>query len=82
VAIFAVDAATGLLTSAGWVSSQGRSPRFIGFDPSQRFLYAANEQSDSILTCRADWPTGRVKPTGQIVHQGSPVTIAYASWPA
>jgi len=82
IAIFSADPRSGALTPVGWTPSRGRAPRFIGFDPSQRFLYAANEQSDSILTCRADWPTGRVKPTGQIVHQGSPVTIAYASWPA
>lgn len=80
IAIFAVDPATGLLTSAGWVSSQGRIPRFIGFDPSGRFLYAANEQSDTVVSWRADPSTGRLTPTGQVVRNASPVAIAFAHW--
>jgi 6-phosphogluconolactonase len=82
VAIFAVDPAKGTLSSAGWMSSQGRSPRFIALDPSQRFLYAANEQSDTILTGRADVSTGRLTPTGQMIRNASPVTIAFAVWTA
>lgn len=77
MAIFAVDPATGLLTSTGWVSTQGRTPRFISFDPSYRFLYAANEQSDTIVTFRADAATGRLTPTGQVIRDLSPVTIAF-----
>ena len=34
VAAFASDPRTGLLTSIGWTPSQGRTPRYIGFDPS------------------------------------------------
>lgn len=64
------------------MASQGRTPRFIGFDPSHRFLYAANEQSDTVVTWRADSATGRLTPTGQIVRNASPVTIAFASWDA
>jgi 6-phosphogluconolactonase len=82
VAIFSADPATGLLTSAGWVSSQGRIPRFIGLDPSGRFLYAANEQSDTVVTFRADSATGRLTPTGQVVKNASPVAIAFAAWNA
>ena len=77
IAIFAADPATGLLTSAGWVSTQGRTPRFIGFDPSYRFLYAANEQSDTIVVFRVDAATGRLAPTGQVIRNASPVTIAF-----
>jgi 6-phosphogluconolactonase len=80
IAIFAVDPATGLLTSAGWVPSRGRIPRFIGFDPSGRFLYATNEQSDTVVSWRADPSTGQLTPTGQVVRNASPVTIAFANW--
>ena len=80
VAIFAADPATGLLASAGWIPSQGRTPRFIAFDPSCRFLYAANEQSDTVVTFRADPATGRLTPAGQAVRNASPVTIAFGTW--
>ena len=80
VAIFSVDPSTGLLTPAGWVPSQGRIPRFIGFDPSCRFLYVANEQSDTVVTFRADSTTGRLTPAGQVIRNASPVTIAFAAW--
>jgi 6-phosphogluconolactonase len=82
IAIFAVDASTGLLTSTGWVSSRGRIPRFIGFDPSCRFLYAANEQSDTVVSWLADSSTGRLTPAEQVVRNASPVAIAFASWGA
>jgi 6-phosphogluconolactonase len=54
-------------------------PRFIGFDPSHRFLYAANEQADTVVSWRADSSTGRLTPTGQVVRNASPCTIAFAA---
>jgi 6-phosphogluconolactonase (cycloisomerase 2 family) len=79
VAIFAADPATGLLKSTGWVPTQGRTPRFIGFDPSHRFLYAANEQSDTITPFRADSATGKLAPGGPQTRTESPVTITFVS---
>ena len=80
VGIFAADPNTGLLSPAGWESSQGRTPRFICFDPSRQFLLVANEHSDSVMTWRADPKTGRLSPSGQAVRNPSPVTIAFARW--
>jgi len=77
VAIFAVDARTGLLTSIGWQSTHGRRPRFIGLDLSRRFLFAANENSDTIVAFRANAANGRLTPTGQVISNASPVTIAF-----
>ena len=77
IAVFAVDAATGQLSSAGWTSTLGRTPRFIGFDPAHRFLYAANEQADTIVTFRGD---GALKAVGTPIHNASPVSIAFAGW--
>jgi 6-phosphogluconolactonase len=80
IAIFAADPATGLLTSIGWVPSQGRIPRFIGFDPSCRLLYAGNEQSDTVVSWRVDPSTGILTPTEHMVRNASPVTIAFANF--
>jgi len=61
----------------GWESTQGKVPRFFALDPSGTFLYAANQNSDTIVTFRVDASTGRLKPTGQIVRTGSPSSIAF-----
>ena len=82
IAAFTSDPQTGLLTSAGWTPSQGRTPRYIGFDPSHTFLCATNEQSDTVVTYRADAGTGRLAVTGSPVHNASPVSIAFALLPA
>jgi 6-phosphogluconolactonase (cycloisomerase 2 family) len=81
VATFASDPRTGLLTATAWNPSQGRTPRYIGFDPSHSFLCATNEQSDTIVTWRAAAATGRLAVTGSPVRNASPVSIAFAAWP-
>jgi 6-phosphogluconolactonase (cycloisomerase 2 family) len=82
IAVFSVDRTSGMLSPAGWVPSQGRTPRFIGFDPSQRLLCAANEQSDTVVTWRVDLASGRLTPAGAPVKNASPVTVAFARWSA
>ena len=81
IAAFAVDPTTGMLTVSGWTPSQGRIPRFIGFDPSHTLLCATNEQSDLIVTFRADAATGRLTPAAAPLPYASPATIAFAAWP-
>jgi 6-phosphogluconolactonase len=78
IAIFLIDQATGMLSSAGWESTQGKTPRFFALDSSGKFLYAANENSDTIVTFRIDQATGKLAPTGQVVKTGSPVCIVFA----
>jgi 6-phosphogluconolactonase (cycloisomerase 2 family) len=75
VAVFECGAG-GLLTSAGWTASQGRTPRFLALHPGGRWLYVANEQSDSIVVFRVEG--GRLIPTGESIASASPVSIAFA----
>jgi len=77
IAIFAVDQASGKLTSIGWEPSQGRQPRYFALDPSGSFLYAANQATDTIVTFRVDQERGTLTPTGQIIETGSPVSIVF-----
>ena len=77
IAIFSVDEATGTLTSVGWESTQGKTPRFFGLDPSGAILYAANQDRDTIVVFRVDQKTGKLTPTGQVVRVGSPSTIVF-----
>jgi 6-phosphogluconolactonase (cycloisomerase 2 family) len=75
LAIFAVDAATGLLTAVGWEPTQGRTPRVFAIEPSGTFLYVANQDSDTIVAFRIDGD--RLRPTGHVVKTGSPSSIAF-----
>ena len=77
VAIFAANP-DGLLSVVGWQPTQGSGPRFIGLDPAGHFLYAANEQGDTVVTFRVDGSSGKLTPTGQVIKNGSPVTIVFA----
>ena len=77
IALFAIEASTGLLTSIGWEPTQGRTPRFFGLDPSGTYLYAANQNSDTVVIFRVDQTTGKLSPTNQIVNVASPSTIAF-----
>jgi 6-phosphogluconolactonase len=79
VAIFKVDAKTGVLKERGWQLTQGQMPRFISLDPGGRFLYAANKQSDSIVAFRVDRGRGRLIPTGEVIRNASPVTITFGA---
>ena len=77
IAIFAVDASTGLLTPVGWQPTQGRTPRFFALDPSGRFLYAANQGSNTVVLFRVDDTTGKLAATGETIAVATPTTIAF-----
>jgi 6-phosphogluconolactonase (cycloisomerase 2 family) len=77
VAVFAADPRTGLLSFVSCEPSRGRIPRFIGMEPGGRFLYAANEQSDTVVGWRVDGASGRLTATGDVVETPSPVSIAF-----
>jgi 6-phosphogluconolactonase len=78
IAIFSIDAAKGTLTSAGRVSTQGKTPRGFAIDPSGRFLVAANQNSGTLVTFRIDQATGGLTPTGTAVQVPSAVCVVFA----
>jgi 6-phosphogluconolactonase (cycloisomerase 2 family) len=47
----------------------------VGLDPAGRFLYAANEGGDAIVTFAVDAASGGLRSTGQAIKIASPVTI-------
>ena len=79
IAVFRVDADSGLLDLVAAVPSEGRTPRFFTLSPDGRQLYALNEDSDSIVTFAVDASTGRLTPTGATVACGSPVCMVFSS---
>jgi 6-phosphogluconolactonase len=77
IAIFAIDQATGRLTSLGHQSTGGRTPRNFNVDPEGKYLYCGNQNSDQIVTFRIQ-PDGRLEPTGDAADVGAPVAIIFS----
>ncbi len=67
-----------VLTVAGHVPTRGRTPRNFSIDPTGTFLYAANQNSDTIVHFRIDHQSGQLIPTGDVTAVGAPVCILFA----
>jgi 6-phosphogluconolactonase (cycloisomerase 2 family) len=76
IAIYAIDAANGRLSSVGWTLSGGKTPRFFALGASDKLLFAANEDSDTI-TMFTRGEDGRIASTDKTVRVGSPVCILF-----
>jgi 6-phosphogluconolactonase len=59
-------------------ASGGRTPRYMTFLPGGRFMYALNEDSDSIVAMRVDGATGQLSPAADLVTVGSPVCMIFS----
>ena len=77
VGLFKVDESNGMLSSIGWESTRGSTPRFVGLNPAGTRLFAANQRSDSIVEFGVDQATGALTATGQVVKANTPVCIAF-----
>jgi 6-phosphogluconolactonase len=62
-------------------STQGKTPRNFGIDPTGRFLLACNQGSDTIVGFRIDQNTGSLTPTGQKLEVPSPVCVKFNTSP-
>jgi 6-phosphogluconolactonase (cycloisomerase 2 family) len=79
IAVFRIDPATGLLKFVAAEAANGKTPRFFTLTPNGRFLFALNEDSDSIVAFAVDAHNGRLKPTGFSVQSGSPVCMIFSA---
>jgi 6-phosphogluconolactonase len=75
LAVFAVDADSGRLTTAGHVPTGGRTPRHFTIDATGRRLLAANQDSDSVTVFRLDPASGLPSPVGEPVPVPKPVCL-------
>ena len=76
IGVFAIDP-KGTLSPRQWVPTHGSTPRFFTFDPEQRFLYVANQDSRSIVGYRVG-RDGKLAPTRIRVKVGSPACIVFS----
>jgi 6-phosphogluconolactonase len=77
IAIFSIEDDGARLVLKGFQSTLGKGPRYIGVDPTGRFLLAANQYSDSVILYRIDPQTGALTPTGASVQVGIPVSLLF-----
>jgi 6-phosphogluconolactonase len=81
LAIFGVDASTGMLTPIGHEPTGGDWPRNFSIDPAGEILLVANQQSDLIQTFRIDPMTGLLTPLIATPTSGSPAFVGVFTQP-
>lgn len=72
---YQVNAATGALTLAGRVSSQGKTPRYFLITPDGKYVLVGHQTSGGIVIFRRDTKTGNLTPTGQRIDVPHAVCI-------
>jgi len=77
IALFAIAEATGMLTTRGHVSTQGKEPRDFAIDPSGRFLLAENQDTGTVVSFQIDPVHGSLTPTGHVAHVPTPVCLTF-----
>jgi len=77
IGVFGIDPNKGTLSPRQWVPTLGRTPRFFAFDPDQRFLYIANQDSRSIVGYRVA-RDGRLVPSAIRIAVGSPACMVFS----
>ena len=77
IAIFKVEAATGMLTPAGHEPTGGKTPRGFTVDPTGTFLVAGNQNSDTVVVFRIDGDTGALKRVSSVEGIASPVCAKF-----
>lgn len=77
IAIFSIDAASGLLGLGGHVSTMGRTPRHFAIDPEGTHLLVANQDSGTIAVFRIEPGSGALALAGDPVAAPAPVCILF-----
>ncbi len=77
LALYAVDPAKGTLTFVEHIPSLGRTPRNLTLDPTNEYLFCANQNGENIVVFKIDHKTGHLTPTGsqQPVPQAAGLAI-------
>ncbi len=75
LAIFAIDPATGKLSSKGFQSTEGRTPRNFMIDPTGHWLLVANQNGKNVVLFKIDPATGMLTETGKRIELPAPVCL-------
>jgi len=77
--MFSIDPKDGKLTAGPRTPTGGKIPRSFGIDPTGAWLFAANQNSDSIVLFKIDQKTGGLTPAGKTLEVGAPVCVVFAA---
>ena len=77
LAIFKTDPLTGRLEAVAHAPSCGAWPRDFEIDPTGRFLFIANQESNSIISYLINKETGMLEKLGYTIHIPNPVCIKF-----
>jgi 6-phosphogluconolactonase len=75
IAIFSIDADTGMLTPVGHQPTGGSTPRNFTLDPTGSYLLAANQDSGKVVVFHIEPGTGQLTPTGHTADIAMPVCV-------
>lgn len=75
LAIYEVDAGTGMLRTVGHQSTLGDWPRGFMITPNGKFLLVANRRTDNIAIFEIDTATGKLMDTGKQIKIPAPVCL-------
>ena len=74
---YSINQNTGELTLIGHTTENIDHPRGFAIDPTGRWLYAMNQQADTIVQLEIDPETGELTPTGNITEAPVPVSMVF-----
>lgn len=77
IVVFRINADGETLSFVQRISSGGKIPRNFAIDPTGKWLFAANHQSNNIQVFRIDAETGRLTPASQISGIHDPVCVIF-----
>jgi 6-phosphogluconolactonase len=79
ITAFSIDPTKGTLQLKNEYPTMGKTPRNFSIDPTGKFLLAANQESNNIVTFRIDSTTGALTPTVDIAEAPAPVCITFVA---
>ena len=78
IGVFSVNQEDGRLSPIQWGSTKGVKPRFFTIEPGEKYLYACNQMSDTIVEFEIDLLTGCLTQTGNVIETPVPVWILFS----
>jgi 6-phosphogluconolactonase len=81
IAIFSVDANSGLLKAVGHESRDIKTPRNFAIEPTGKYMLVANQSGNDVLVFRINQETGELTPTGSRISVGAPVCVRFMAIP-
>ncbi len=77
IAVFSIHQESGRLMLIQTQAAMGRTPRFFALNPTNRWMYVLNEDSDTIVTLDVNANDGSLSSAQQEVRCGSPVCMVF-----